>query len=403
MKEALELLGSFMAEQWGLVTSKQASGLGVDAVTLFRLKEAGFLEQVRRGVYAGTAARDTGTWEEQAAWLALRPDVPGWERDPLHNDDGVMSHGTAARLHGFGDLTNSEIAMTTPRRRTSRDPDLRFKAAKLEPVDVTLIDGLPATTVLRTVCDLLDQRIDASHVATIIKQAVLADQLRLDALAERIAPFARRYRVRPGDGDALLEHLLEQIGVSVSDLLVRPAPAPMQIAAASQALARMALAQEPATAVQNITALGGYWAKQNADSVNFLRSVHERLDGVAQAQQFFRNAPRLEEARTVAEFARRANQMASEMPVVSALPAITALQENLRAQYAGINAALAQQAIVNPINGISEAINRSVYANLGAVIASLQIPQASAYRTPAEEDPDGQDRANCDETTESND
>lgn len=241
MRAALELLGSFTAEQWGMVTSKQARTVGIDAVTLFRLKEAGFLETVRHGVYAATTAVVTAAREEQAAWLSIRPAVPGWERQPLHRDDAVLSHGTAARLHGLGELTNSEIAMTAPRRRTSRDTDLWFKIAQLEAEDVTLIDGLPVTTVLRTVCDLLDQHIDASHIATIIRQAVLADKIRLDELTERIAPYARRYRVRPNDGGALLEHLLEQIGVTAADLVTRPAPAQLQVTAASNALQHLAL------------------------------------------------------------------------------------------------------------------------------------------------------------------
>jgi predicted transcriptional regulator of viral defense system len=239
---AFEQLGTFTAEQWGLVTSKQASRLGVNTVTLYRLKEAGFLETVRRGVYAATTATTTEAREEQAAWLSLRPEVPGWERDPHDASDGVMSHNTAARLHGLGELTNGEIAMTTPRRRTSRDPDLRFKIGRLEADDVMLIDGLPVTTVLRTVCDLLDQHIDASHVATIIRQAVLADQLRLDDLTERIAPYARRYRVRPDDGAALLEHLLEQIGMTATDLVIRPAPPQFQLAAAAQAIKGLMMA-----------------------------------------------------------------------------------------------------------------------------------------------------------------
>jgi hypothetical protein len=120
---------------------------------------------------------------------------------------------------------NDRIAFTVPRRRTSRDTDLWFKIDdSLTEDDVTLVDGLPVTTVLRTVCDLLDQHIDASHIATIIREAVEAGQLRLDILADHITPHARRYRVRPLNGTALLEHLLEQIGLTIADLATRPRP-----------------------------------------------------------------------------------------------------------------------------------------------------------------------------------
>jgi predicted transcriptional regulator of viral defense system len=223
--KAFELLGEHVGEQWGMVTARQAKTLGIDAVTLYRLKDAGFLDPVRRGVYVATSAPVHRHQTEQAAWLALRPGTWAWERNPLDPDDGVLSHGTAVRLHGFGELVESEIAFTVPRRRTSRDADLWFKIDRgLTDDDVTLVDGLPLTTVLRTVCDLLGRHFDGSHVATIIREAVEAGRLRLDTLAERIDPYARLYRVRPLTGAALLEHLLEQIGLTIDDLATRPRP-----------------------------------------------------------------------------------------------------------------------------------------------------------------------------------
>ncbi|WP_404799981.1 type IV toxin-antitoxin system AbiEi family antitoxin domain-containing protein [Amycolatopsis eburnea] len=225
MDKAFELLGDYVGEQWGMVTARQAKSLGIDAVTLYRLKDAGFLDLVRRGVYVATTAAAHRHQAEQAAWLALRPTEWAWNREPLDPDDGVLSHGTSARLHGFGELVENEIAFTVPRRRTSRDTDLWFKIDdSLTDDDVTLVDGLPVTTMLRTVCDLLDQHIDGSHIATIIREAVEAGQLRLDTLADRITPYARRYRVRPLTGTALLEHLLEQIDLTVDDLATRPRP-----------------------------------------------------------------------------------------------------------------------------------------------------------------------------------
>ncbi|HEY3478683.1 MAG TPA: type IV toxin-antitoxin system AbiEi family antitoxin domain-containing protein [Streptomyces sp.] len=225
MDKAFGLLAEHTAAQWGMVTAQQAKALGVDAVTLYRLKEAGFLDVARRGVYVVTSIETHRNQAEQAAWLALRPAVPAWEREPLDSNDGVLSHGTAARLHGFGELVDDGIVFTVPRRRTTRHPDLRFAInPRLDADDVTLVDGLPVTTMLRTVDDLLDSHVDGSHVATIIREAVEAGALRLDELAERITPYARRYRVRPTTGEALLEHLLEQIGLTTDELAARPRP-----------------------------------------------------------------------------------------------------------------------------------------------------------------------------------
>lgn len=218
---ALGLLGEYTAGQWGMVTTQQALRSGVDDVTLHRMKAAGLLEQVRRGVYAATTAEESAARAEQAAWLALRPEIAGWARPALDPDGGVVSHLSAARLHNLGDLVNARVEITTPRRRTARDPGVRLVRGELAEADVVVLDGLPVTTPLRTIYDLLGRRTDAGHVATIIRQAVEAGQVEIDELAERIQPHSRAYGAKPSTGAALLELLLAQIGVSVLDLATK--------------------------------------------------------------------------------------------------------------------------------------------------------------------------------------
>lgn len=225
MRQALGLISDFTVDQWGMVTSRQAEEAGVDRSTLHRMEKVGYLDRVRRGVYASTTATVAVVRDEQAAWLALNPAVASWNRPVPDPDGGVLSHQSAARLHGLGELVNDRITFTTPRRRTSRDPDLRFKLADLDRDDVTFVDRLPVTTALRTICDLLDQHLDGSHLGTIIQDAVLANLVQLDVLSESIGPYAQRYGIRPpGDGEALLEHLLVQIGTGTALLAQRPAP-----------------------------------------------------------------------------------------------------------------------------------------------------------------------------------
>jgi predicted transcriptional regulator of viral defense system len=224
MIQALELLSGHTAGQWGMVTTRQAQLIGVDDVTLHRLKTAGLLEGVRRGVHAVTSADASDARAEQSVWLALHPEVAGWERPKLDPDGGVISHRSAARLHGVGELVNTRVEITVPRRRTMRDPNAWLHQAELTDADVTVLNGLPVTSPTRTICDLLDQHIDASHIATIIRQAVEGGQVQLDHLAEKIKPYARRYGAKPLTGAALLDLLLAQIGLSTQELSTRPSP-----------------------------------------------------------------------------------------------------------------------------------------------------------------------------------
>jgi hypothetical protein len=221
LASALELLSEYTAGQWGMVTTRQAVSLGVDDVTLHRLRTAGLLETVRHGVHALTGSQPSDARPEQAAWLSVRPAVAGWDRPKIDPDGAVISHRSAARLHGLGDLPAARVEMTVPRRRTMRDPGVWLRKDVLTDADVTTLDGLPITTPTRTIRDLLEQHVDASHVATIIHQAVLTGQTSLDELPDHIAPYARRYGVTARDGSELLVQLLAQIGVPLNELATR--------------------------------------------------------------------------------------------------------------------------------------------------------------------------------------
>lgn len=222
--EALAALGEYAADQWGMVTTAQAARAGVDTTMLHRLTDKGHLHPVRRAVYALATAAISPHRDVQAAWLAFNPSVPAWERPKLDPAGAVVSHRTAASVHGFGDMFVDSIELTVPRRRESRDPQLRLRQLRhraLTEDDVMLVDGLPVTTAVRTVEDLLDDHVDGSHVAEVIKDAYRTGQLDLADLDQRVGPYARRYGVKSLDGADLVDYLLEQGGTSRDGLARR--------------------------------------------------------------------------------------------------------------------------------------------------------------------------------------
>lgn len=199
--ESLELLGS---SQWGLVTTTQASEAGVSKMHLSRLADRGTVQRVRHGVYALPSA-DTGPLQGlRAAWLATGSRPAGSQ--PL----AVVSGESAAAVHGLGDLLPSKNEFTTAVRRQSTQPDTRYRKRDLPDGDVTWVDGLPVTTVARTVKDLATGGTDFDHLAIAVRDAVTTTDVASVALVQALEPAAER--LGSPDGNALLLAVLEASG-----------------------------------------------------------------------------------------------------------------------------------------------------------------------------------------------
>ena len=134
--------------EFGLVTRRQLHELGYDDVSIARARRRGEWVVVRRGVYASgpLPAEWAARLRVQAAAgvLALRTGA-------------LVSHEVAALMHGLPLLAPPrEAALTLP--RPVRSPvvtgGLRVHAAALPAGHGTVCEGIPVTTVARTVVDL---------------------------------------------------------------------------------------------------------------------------------------------------------------------------------------------------------------------------------------------------------
>jgi hypothetical protein len=195
------------------VTAAQAKLDGVQGVDLLRLERSALLEGVGRGVYLIAAAVPPEHLETKVAWLRLDPKTPAWQRPVDSRRSGVVSHASACELHGLGDLPADRVELIVPVRRTTRDEGVLLHQLALEADDITVVDGLPVTTVERTIADLLRSRADGAHMGTVIADADLKGLADLECLADRVAPFARGYGLPANaSGADLLETLCEQAG-----------------------------------------------------------------------------------------------------------------------------------------------------------------------------------------------
>jgi very-short-patch-repair endonuclease len=134
-------LAALADRQWGVVSLAQLRALGIGARAVQQRAAAGRLHRVHRGVYAvgHRALRVEG--RRVAAVLACGPGA-------------VLSHRTAAAHWGLLATDQVGIDVTAPRSRQGA-PGIRLHSSRsLDAQETTRHQGIPITTVHRTLLDL---------------------------------------------------------------------------------------------------------------------------------------------------------------------------------------------------------------------------------------------------------
>ncbi len=221
-------LADIAASQWGLVTTAQARITGATPQDMARYANQGRLERVSHGVYRIAGTPQSPLDDLRAAWLTLDPartaDQRLFDRPPA-----VVSHRSAARIHNLGNLDSDISEFTTLARKQTRRPDVRIHQARIGPGEWTIIDGLPLTTITRTITDLASQHIDGGHLAGVVRDALIKHQTDPAALASALAQYARYYGAPCRDGEKLLAQFLRETGMPA------PLAATIRLATANEA------------------------------------------------------------------------------------------------------------------------------------------------------------------------
>lgn len=186
----LDRLESVLHEQDGFVTTHQAEQLGVRRSKLSALVRNGDLAPVMRSVYVLAKRRPMPRVDERtyAAWLALDGQRLPWERSgPIV----VVSHASAARLHGLGALPDEVVEMTSATRRTTALPAIRLHVAPLDADDWQWANErrIMVTRPARTIADLAVSPIERDYVLDALGDAIERRTTTRDAV---IAAIARR-------------------------------------------------------------------------------------------------------------------------------------------------------------------------------------------------------------------
>ena len=161
-------LSGLAGVQHSLLTIEQLHDAGLCNSTISKRVKRGVLHREYRGVYslAQPLSREARL---MACVLAAGPGA-------------FLSHLTAAERHGLLRYLAHRIDVIAPRARTL--PFHVHTYRRLHPLDVTERDGIPVTSVARTLVDLTDL-LDAGEIANLIHEAAFRGSF--SALATRDA------------------------------------------------------------------------------------------------------------------------------------------------------------------------------------------------------------------------
>lgn len=183
-------------QQGGYFSAQQARAAGFSKALLSYYVQSGRFLRIRRGVYRLAQFPEMPHADLTIAWLSA-------------GEKAVLSHESALLLYGLTDLLPVEIHLSVPRTASRRLPGVRFHTARLEAEEITRRQGLPVTTLPRTLADLIRSGVAEEHVRQAVQQALergLTSRAALEEEAHRRGgKIARQFRAALEQVDELSE------------------------------------------------------------------------------------------------------------------------------------------------------------------------------------------------------
>ncbi|MTK02571.1 type IV toxin-antitoxin system AbiEi family antitoxin domain-containing protein [Micromonospora sp. CP22] len=200
---ASEVLGRLASDQGGVVTAAQALSAGYTRDQIRHLLRSGRWTRMARGRFVPGPVQDV--LRHRRARIGAAVDSLGPE--------AVAVLDTAAELHGIAGLrVTSTIHVSVPpdhpRPQRRSDPDLVVHQLTLGPADVGTVAGIPVTSAVRTVADVI-LRVGRYPAVCVLDSALNrrllteADLAAIPALLTgRRGAVAARQRLTEADGRA---------------------------------------------------------------------------------------------------------------------------------------------------------------------------------------------------------
>lgn len=145
--------------QAGYFTASQAREAGFNWERLSNNVKSGLFIRVARGVYRLTRFPASPHEDLFVAWLKT-------------GRSAVISHESALSLYELSDVLPGEIHVIVPRTSSRRRKGIRQHTNRLAPDEVTRRQGLPVTTVARTIADVSMSGLAAELILQALHEAI---------------------------------------------------------------------------------------------------------------------------------------------------------------------------------------------------------------------------------------
>ena len=166
--------------QGGNFSAAQAKKLGFSYDRLTKNTKSGRFTRVVHGIYRLTHFPSSAFEDMFVAWLRAGP-------------ESVISHESALSVYDLSDVLPAEIHLIVPRSSSNRRKGIRQHTNQLDEKEITMREGLPITTVQRTIADVAATGLAEEQVEMAIKQGISRGMVTIEMLRDQAEKRGGRF------------------------------------------------------------------------------------------------------------------------------------------------------------------------------------------------------------------